>query len=103
MLDSSHSAMVFREATGRGLPLGSASACPKGGNERAALADRSFPTTCVYSELFESVLEGVVDQVGVDLGGRQIPVPERPLNHQDIAGTAVEVGGEGVPLMPISA
>ncbi len=69
----------------------------RGGNERAALEDRSFPTTFADSESFDSVLEGVVDQVGVDLRGGEVPVSEGPFDHQDIAGAAVEVGGEGVP------
>ena len=69
----------------------------RGGNERAALEDRSFPTTFADSESFEGVLEGVVDQVGVDLRGGEVPVSEGPFDHQDIAGAAVEVGGEGVP------
>ena len=69
----------------------------RGGNERAALEDRSFPTTFADSESFDSFLEGVVDQVGVDLRGGEVPVSEGPFDHQDIAGAAVEVGGEGVP------
>ena len=67
-----------------------------GGNEKAALADRSSPTTFADSELFEGVVEGVVDQVGVDLGGREIPVSEGSLDHQDVARAAVKMGGEKV-------
>ena len=59
--------------------------------------DPTIPTARSGSEPFEGILKGVVDQVGVDLGGRQVPVPERPLDYQDVAGAAVEVGGEGVP------
>ena len=68
-----------------------------GGNRKAAPKDRLISGPAYRLEPFEGVLEGVVDQVGVDLGGREIPVPKRPFDHQDIAGAAVEVGGKGVP------
>ncbi len=67
-----------------------------GGNRKAAPKDRLISGPAYRLEPFEGVLEGVLDQVGVDLGGGEVPVPKRPFDHQDIAGAAVEVGGEGV-------
>ncbi len=51
------------------------------GNEKAAPQDRSFPATCEDSEPLDGVLEGVVDQVRIDLGGREVAMPERPLDQ----------------------
>jgi len=64
----------------------------KGGNGKAAHADRFFPAL----EPLDSVLESSVDQVGIDLRGGKVPVAQGALDHQDIPGAAVEVGGESV-------
>ncbi len=48
------------------------------------------------SESFEGLLKGSVHQVGIDLRGRDIPVSERPLDHENIGGGRIQVGGEGV-------
>ncbi len=66
------------------------------GNEKAPPKDRLIPGPGCRLQPFEGLLERVVDEVGVDLGGREVPVPERTLHDQDVACPTVEVGGEGV-------
>ena len=48
------------------------------------------------SEPFEGLFKGSVHQVGINLGGRDIPVSERPFDHENIGGGRIQVGGEGV-------
>ena len=57
-----------------------------GGNRKAASKDRLDSELVFGLKEFEGVLEGVVDQVGVDLGSRQVPVPEGSLDYEDVAG-----------------
>ena len=66
------------------------------GNEKAPPKDRLIPGPGCRLQPFEGLLKRVVDEVGVDLGGREVPVPERTLHDQDVACPTVEVGGEGV-------
>ena len=67
-----------------------------GGNGKAVRADRVFPMEGSALEPLDSVLESSVDQVGIDLRGGKVPVAQGALDHQDIPGAAVEVGGESV-------
>ena len=66
-------------------------------NENAVPKDRRIPGPEDRSQSFNGVFEHSVHKVGVDLGGRQVAMPEGSLDNQDIAGSAVEVGGERVP------
>lgn len=66
-------------------------------NENAAPKDRCIPGPEGRSQPFDGILEHPVHKVGVDLGGRQVSVPEGPLYNQDVTGSAVEVGGERMP------
>lgn len=48
------------------------------------------------SEPFEGFFESAIDEVGVNLGRRNVAVAEGTLDDQQVAGGVVEVGGEGV-------
>ena len=61
-------------------------------NENAVPKYRCIPGREGRSQFFNSVFEHPVHKVGVDLGGRQVAVPEGALDNQDVAGSAVEVG-----------
>mgnify|MGYP005863373605 CR=1 FL=1 len=69
----------------------------EGGNGKAARTDRLGSMVDSGSEALEGILQRAVHEVGVDLGGRQVPVTEGPLDNQNVPGPTVEVGGEGVP------
>lgn len=66
-------------------------------NTQAVWADRLPPFSGRRSETFEGVLEFAVNDVGVDLGCGEVLVAEGTLYNEDVAGSAVEVGCEGVP------
>lgn len=66
-------------------------------NENAVPKDRRIPGPECRSQSFDGVFQYPVDQVGVDLGGGQVSVSEGPLHNQDVAGSAVEMGGERMP------
>ena len=41
-------------------------------------------------------LESLIANLGVSLGGRNLPMPQRSLHQMQIPGLAVQSGGEGV-------
>jgi hypothetical protein len=45
----------------------------------------------------EGFFQSAVHEVGVDLGGGDVPVPQGALNDQQVVGGAVQVGGKSVP------
>ena len=48
------------------------------------------------SEAFECFFKPAVNEVGVNLGGRDVAVPQGALDHEQVRGRVIEVGGEGV-------
>ena len=58
--------------------------------DRLSLVNRSL-------EEFEGLLQLAVHEVGVDQSCSKIAVAEGTLDYQDVPGSTVEVGGEGVP------
>lgn len=48
------------------------------------------------SETFERFFKPAVYEVGVNLGGRDVAVPQGALDHEQVRGRVVEMGGEGV-------
>jgi hypothetical protein len=46
---------------------------------------------------YEVFFKLAVHKVGVNLGGRYVPVPQGALNDQQVVGGAVEQCGKGVP------
>ena len=65
-------------------------------NEQAARVDRLDLLSGWTSKTFEGVLEFAVNEVGVDLRRGEVAMAEGTLDNQDIPGSAVEVGCEGV-------
>lgn len=63
-------------------------------NRNAAPKDRKGPGPIWGSEPFEGFLQGIVHQVSINLRGRDIPVPKRPLDHEQVGGRRIKVGGE---------
>ena len=63
-------------------------------NRNAAPKDRMTPGALCGSKPFEGILKGIVHQVGINLRGRYIPVPECPLDHEQVGGRRIKVGGE---------
>ena len=48
------------------------------------------------SETFERFFKPAVYEVGVNLGGRDVAVPQGALDHEQVRGHFIEVGGEAV-------
>ena len=65
-------------------------------NRNAAPKDRMAPRALCGSKPFDGFLQSIVHQVSVDLGGRNVLVTERPLDHKNIGGGRIQVGSEGV-------
>ena len=66
--------ITVQDGTARGLSPASVRGLSRGGN---GAADPTIPAARSDSEPLDGVLEDIVDQVGVNLGGRQIPVTQR--------------------------
>ena len=64
-----------------------------GGNGKAAPKDRLIPGSIRLQPF-----EGVVDQVSVNLGGREVPVTQRPLDHARRFYKMRRLGGRSHPL-----
>jgi hypothetical protein len=63
-------------------------------NKNAAPKDRMAPGPFCGSKPFEGILKGIVHQVSINLRGRDVPVPQRPLDHEQVGGRCIQVGGE---------
>gem|GEM_PF-6675329 len=66
------------------------------GKEQAARVDRLALAFGCCSKEFEGVLQCTIHEVSVDDGGRHIPMSEGTLDNQDVPGSTVEMGSEGV-------